>query len=515
MAQIIQKISVDVSKPNFFQAIVAKQYDSGTRFVKATFIHNNEKVYIEPTATVTINATRCDGSKDSFAGVVNDDGTATLPLTYWMLELVGTVKCDISVLSGDSRLTSTSFDLEVEKASNNSGDVSEDESYDVLLSLIERVEAIENIESTTNKVTEITKSSTHDQYPTAKAVYDEFQTFNKVTRLEKSDFVNGAFVSNKGIVASDLWIIMPNSVKVSVGDKVEINVATGFNVWLRVFDSQDLATATMLKSVGMYSREAEYVSEFNGYFNVQISKTDSTTITPEEYECLITITSSRLKKVEGDIEDLISKVGTGGTDIEILSQVDVTGNHTNEQIYGALALDEAFNVFSETLDEKQDKIKNKVFEEIATVTVTPDDNGDLPTKISITKDKDGNSFSLSDVYCETLIGMTDYSKGRFYVLAGGLTLIGNAYLDLRNETLRKWCFRYDSFGEGNGGICTAPGSAIATTAQIPSGNNSNLYGQPIPPGKEININTVEFVGQVGEPKTFMEGTTITLWGVRK
>lgn len=176
MAQIIQKISVEVSKPNFFQAIVAKQYDSGTRFVKATFIHNNEKVHIEPTATVTINATRCDGSKDSFAGEVNDDGTATLPLTYWMLELVGTVKCDISVLSGDSRLTSTNFDLEVEKASNNGGDVSEDESYDVLLSLVERVEAIENTESTTNKVTEINENSTDDQYPSAKAVYDYVQS---------------------------------------------------------------------------------------------------------------------------------------------------------------------------------------------------------------------------------------------------------------------------------------------------------------------------------------------------
>ncbi len=142
MAQIIQKISVDVSKPNFFQAIVAKQYDSGTRFVKATFIHNNEKVYIEPTATVTINATRKDGSKSSFAGVVNDDGTATLPLTYWMLELVGTVKCDISVLSGEGRLTSTNFDIEVEKASNDNGDVSEDENYDVLLQLIEEVKSV-------------------------------------------------------------------------------------------------------------------------------------------------------------------------------------------------------------------------------------------------------------------------------------------------------------------------------------------------------------------------------------
>lgn len=203
-----------------------------------------------------------------------------------------------------------------------------------------------------------------------------------------------------------------------------------------------------------------------------------------------------------------------GPDITIVDTVELDEEHTNQQVYGALAMDEALNIFGEALEELSDN-KPKVFEEIATVTVAPDDNGDLPTKISITKDKDGNSFNLSDVYCETLIGMTDYSKGRFYVLAGGLALIGNAYLDLRNETLRRWCFRYDSFGEGNGGICTAPSSAVATTAQIPSANNFNLYGQPIPPGKEININTVEFVGQVGEPKTFMEGTTITLWGVRK
>lgn len=198
MAQIIQKISVDVSKPNFFQAIVAKQYDSGTRFVKATFIHNNEKIHIESTAEVTINAQRSDGSTKSFAGEVNGDGTATLPLTYWMLELVGTVKCDISVFSGDSRLTSTNFDLEVEKASNNSGDVSEDENYDVLLSLIEKVEAITNTESTTNKVTKINEKSTDDQYPSAKATFDLFSVVNPELEQKIADSI-GENTYNKDI----------------------------------------------------------------------------------------------------------------------------------------------------------------------------------------------------------------------------------------------------------------------------------------------------------------------------
>lgn len=144
MAQIIQNISVDVSKPNFFQAIVAKQYDSGSRFLKATLIHCGKTVEIDPTSTVLINAKRSsDGEEKAFAGVANDDNTVTVPLAYWMLEFEGTVKCDISVIGADgTKLTSTSFTVEVESASCNSGDVSEDENYDVLVKLIEDVSKV-------------------------------------------------------------------------------------------------------------------------------------------------------------------------------------------------------------------------------------------------------------------------------------------------------------------------------------------------------------------------------------
>ncbi len=359
------------------------------------------------------------------------------------------------------------------------------------------IEKVSDREILSNKTRNITKTSSHDQYPTAKAVYDELQKFKSVTRLGKSDFINGAFLANVGIANRDTWIITPESIKVSVGDEIVIKPASGLRVWWRVFDSKDLSGATVLKDGGIVTHEIEYVSEIDGYLNIQIAKTDSTTISPEDYDGSITVSSFSSKS---------------GWDADILTQVDLDEEHTNEQVYGALAMDEALGVFGEQLAKKQN---GKVFEEIATAVVTPDDNGELPTKISITEDKNGNPFNLSDIYCETLIGMTDYSKGRFYVVAGGLQLIGNAYIDLRNETLRRWCFRYDSFGEGNGGICTAPGSTVATTAQLPSVNNSNLYGQPVPPGREININKVEFVAQVGEPKTFMEGTTITLWGVRK
>ena len=165
--------------------------------------------------------------------------------------------------------------------------------------------------------------------------------------------------------------------------------------------------------------------------------------------------------------------------------------------------------------------KNKVFERIATVTVSPDESGNLPTSIIIDKDDNGNAFELTDIYCDVIIGMTAGKSGRFYIQAGTpvgsktLSLWGNGNIDLRDGALRKWCFRYDSFGEGNGGLMTAPSATLALTVGLPSANVSNLFGQPVPVGKTLDITEVRFIGQIGEPLTFMEGTTITLWGVRK
>ena len=134
MIQIIQKISVEVSKPNFFQAIVAKQYDSNSRFLKATLIQDNEKINVANTSTVTINAKRNDGAEKSFTGEVNEDGTVTVPLTYWMLELNGRLDCDISIFGADeSKLTSTTFTVEVERASCGSDDVSDADDNDIII----------------------------------------------------------------------------------------------------------------------------------------------------------------------------------------------------------------------------------------------------------------------------------------------------------------------------------------------------------------------------------------------
>lgn len=144
MAQILREITVDVAQLNRFQAIVAKQYDKQSRFLKVQMTNLEKPIQVDCDATVVINARREDNTAKSFAGEVNNDGTVTVPLTYWMLELDGTVKCDISVIVGtDTVLTTTLFELEVQEAAADDTSVDKDDDYGILVSLINEVKKTE------------------------------------------------------------------------------------------------------------------------------------------------------------------------------------------------------------------------------------------------------------------------------------------------------------------------------------------------------------------------------------
>jgi hypothetical protein len=140
MAKIVKEISVDVAQLNRFAAIVAKQYDKQSRFLKVQLLNQEQPISVDRDATVVINARREDDVAKSFAGEVNSDGTVTVPLTYWMLELDGTVKCDISIIVGtDTTLTTTLFELEVEEAAADDNSISNDDDYGILVTLINDV----------------------------------------------------------------------------------------------------------------------------------------------------------------------------------------------------------------------------------------------------------------------------------------------------------------------------------------------------------------------------------------
>ena len=168
MIRIVKELNIEVTKPNVFQAVVAKQYDMNTRFIKATFVDCGERIDIpnSPTLSVVINAQRIDGQSKGFDGEINEDGTVTVPLHSWMLELEGAVICDISVIDtatdNEQKLTTTSFTLIVEKAAYGGDDVTSDPQYDILIDLITQVEDLlaktESIDTALNGIITLQES---------------------------------------------------------------------------------------------------------------------------------------------------------------------------------------------------------------------------------------------------------------------------------------------------------------------------------------------------------------------
>ena len=71
MATIIKEIEVDVSQLKRFAAIVAKQYDKQSRFLKVTLLDSGERIKVESASTAVINARREDEVAKTFEGTDN------------------------------------------------------------------------------------------------------------------------------------------------------------------------------------------------------------------------------------------------------------------------------------------------------------------------------------------------------------------------------------------------------------------------------------------------------------
>lgn len=89
---------------------------------------------------------RADSTSKAFIGEVNDDGTVTVPITYWMLELDDKVCCDVSVVDNQGRKLSTlGFVIEVEHANYSGSEISEDENEDLISSLIVKISEVKEL----------------------------------------------------------------------------------------------------------------------------------------------------------------------------------------------------------------------------------------------------------------------------------------------------------------------------------------------------------------------------------
>lgn len=134
-------LTLDVAQRTCVRTVAAKQRDVESRFVNIKLTEGGAPFIAPASAIAIINAARsADNDSKAFECVINNDGTITAPLTYWMLEYGGDVKCDVSLIGSDgTKLTTFSFALAVEEAAYSGDDISQDENYDILVDLIAQV----------------------------------------------------------------------------------------------------------------------------------------------------------------------------------------------------------------------------------------------------------------------------------------------------------------------------------------------------------------------------------------
>lgn len=136
MPKVTKRICLDVAKNNRAETIFAKQYDYNSRFVTATICNNGERIVVQPSAQVVFNVRREDDLAKAFLGTVNANGTVTVPLTSWALELGGIISCSISVVENERKLTTTSFAINIEDVEYSGENITEDEGKDLIVELI-------------------------------------------------------------------------------------------------------------------------------------------------------------------------------------------------------------------------------------------------------------------------------------------------------------------------------------------------------------------------------------------
>ena len=117
--QIIREVIADVVKRGATKVIYAKQHDFNSRFLKIRIQVDGVDFDVKPTSRATLNVSRPDKSTKKIGGSVNSDGTVTIPMDSWMLDLAGTIQCDVSVVEEEgttvSKLTTMKFSIRVEE----------------------------------------------------------------------------------------------------------------------------------------------------------------------------------------------------------------------------------------------------------------------------------------------------------------------------------------------------------------------------------------------------------------
>lgn len=156
----------------------------------------------------------------------------------------------------------------------------------------------------------------------------------------------------------------------------------------------------------------------------------------------------------------------------------------------------------------------KTYEKIATITVTPDANGNLPQHVIFTADSEGNPFELKDFLIHAYAGFVDGAQSTLYMDVNRDSVISNGAVGSIGSICRSFniFFRLEDAGFKRVEYTSSVGSDIAFNAQA-----TIQQARLIPPTFRIAeppVTKIDLFTSTGTNKQWVEGSTFELWGVR-
>jgi hypothetical protein len=169
-------------------------------------------------------------------------------------------------------------------------------------------------------------------------------------------------------------------------------------------------------------------------------------------------------------------------------------------------------------DEKRilEEVKSgeKVYEKIATVTVTPAADGSLPKHVIFSTDSNGNPFALTDFMVNAYAGFVDGNKSTLYLNVNGDSVIANGAVGSISSTCRGFNIFFRQEGDG---FKRVEYTASAFTSGYYN-NQISIYETRLIPSMSgiaaLPVTNVDLFTEMGDTKAWVNGSTFELWGVR-
>lgn len=169
------------------------------------------------------------------------------------------------------------------------------------------------------------------------------------------------------------------------------------------------------------------------------------------------------------------------------------------------------------LEYAVNSVLKKEYELINTITVSPDTDGSLPQYVNFTLDKDGKPFELTDFFIKGYAGFTDGNKSTLYMKVNNVNVISNNLISsISSNTNRTFMIYYRRENDGfiRMEVSSSVQGNVYYNAQILN-DVSRLLPLQFHPQLSETVNNISIYTLLGDNKTWIDGSTFELWGVRK